>query len=383
MRKKIAVVITNRANFARIKSFLIEAKKSKKIDLKIILCGSALTHNYGNLERELIKNKLKVSEKSFFLLEGSEIINQAKTTGIAIIELSNIFSKLKPDLVITIGDRYETMATAVSAVYQNVPLAHVQGGEVSGNLDELVRHSITKLSSYHFATSKKSYERIIKMGEDKNRVFFSGCPGMDILKKVKNLDIEKCTKTIRFTGKDIEINKPYILIVNHPDSTKNKEINYKNIKVLISALKDIKINKIMFWPNSDAYNNTIASEMRKLKEKNKANDITYIINCTPEQYILLLKKSKCLVGNSSSFIREGSHLGKPAVIIGERQNMREIGPNVIYAKYLKKEIIKKIFFQIKKSQYVKKKIYGNHNAGLKIKNILEKINFTNKKFIAY
>jgi UDP-hydrolysing UDP-N-acetyl-D-glucosamine 2-epimerase len=383
MKKKIAVVITNRANFARIKSFLIETNQSKKIYLKIILCGSALTHNYGNLEQELIKNKLKIYAKSFFLLEGSEVINQAKTTGIAIVELSNIFAKLKPNLVITIGDRYETMATAVSAVYQNIPLAHIQGGEVSGNLDELVRHSITKLSSYHFATSKKSYERIIKMGENRHRVFFTGCPGMDILEKIKDMDIEKEIKIISITGKNIEINKPYILIVNHPDSTKNEEINYKNVKTLISAINDIKINKIMFWPNSDAYNNIIASEMRKLKEKNKINDITYIINCTPEQYILLLKKSKCLVGNSSSFIREGSHLGKPAVIVGERQNMREVGPNVIYAKYDKKEIIKKIFYQIKKGGYVKKNIYGNHKAGLKIKSLLEKINFSNKKYIAY
>jgi UDP-hydrolysing UDP-N-acetyl-D-glucosamine 2-epimerase len=383
MKKRIAVVITNRANFARIKSFLIETNQSKKIDLKIILCGSALTHNYGNLEQELIKNKLKIAEKSFFLLEGSEIINQAKTTGIAIVELSNIFAKLKPDLVITIGDRYETMATAVSAVYQNIPLAHIQGGEVSGNLDELVRHSITKLSSYHFATSKKSYERIIKMGENRHRVFFTGCPGMDILEKIKDMDVQKEIKSISITGKNIEINKPYILIVNHPDSTKNEEINYKNVKTLISAINDIKINKIMFWPNSDAYNNIIASEMRKLKEKNKINDITYIINCTPEQYILLLKKSKCLVGNSSSFIREGSHLGKPAVIVGERQNMREVGPNVIYAKYDKKEITKKIFFQIKKEKYIKKNIYGKNDAGLKIKNLLEKINFTNKKYIAY
>ena len=356
MKKRIAVVITNRANFARIKSFLIETNQSKKIDLKIILCGSALTHNYGNLEQELIKNKLKIAEKSFFLLEGSEIINQSKTTGIAIVELSNIFAKLKPDLVITIGDRYETMATAVSAVYQNIPLAHIQGGEVSGNLDELVRHSITKLSSYHFATSKKSYERIIKMGENRHRVFFTGCPGMDILEKIKDMNVQKEIKSISITGKNIEINKPYILIVNHPDSTKNEEINCKNVKTLISAINDIRINKIMFWPNSDAYNNIIASEMRKLKEKNEINDITYIINCTPEQYILLLKKSKCLVGNSSSFIREGSHLGKPAVIVGERQNMREVGPNVIYTKYDKKEITKKIFFSDKKKE-IYKKIY--------------------------
>ena len=242
MKKKIAVVITNRANFARIKSFLIETNKSKKIDLKIILCGSALTHNYGNLEQELIKNKLKISEKSFFLLEGSDIINQAKTTGIAIVELSNIFAKLKPNLVITIGDRYETMATAISAVYQNIPLAHIQGGEVSGNLDEFVRHSITKLSSYNFATSKKSYERIIKMGENRDRVFFTGCPGMDILEKVTDMDIQKEIETISITGKNIEINEPYILIVNHPDSTKNREITYNNVKTLISTINNIKIN---------------------------------------------------------------------------------------------------------------------------------------------
>ena len=154
MKKNICVVITNRANFARMKSLLIEIKKSNKLNLNIILSGSALSHRFGKLENELKKNKLTITAKSFFLIDGSDPVVQAKSTSLAINEFATIFSKLKPDLTVTVGDRYETMATAIATTFMNIPLVHLQGGEVSGNLDEMVRHSITKLSSYHFTTTK-------------------------------------------------------------------------------------------------------------------------------------------------------------------------------------------------------------------------------------
>lgn len=383
MRKKVSVIITNRANYARMKSLLLAIKNSQKLTLQLILSGSALSHRFGQLEKELRKNKLYPIARSYFLIDGSDPIAQSKSTSLAISEFATIFFKLKPDFVITVGDRYETIATAIATTYSNIPLVHLQGGEVSGNLDEMVRHSITKLASYHFTTTKKSQERVILMGEDKKRVFFSGCPGMDLLKLCKRKIKKNFFNKVSYTGFKFLFNKEYILVVNHPVSTENKKQNLKHINSLLNALSKIKIHKIMFWPNADAYSDIISSRMRTFREKYKKNDFTFIINASPEDYANLLYNSSCLVGNSSSFIREGSQLGKPAVILGERQKSREIGKNVILSNYNTNEIINKIQMQIKQKKYKEQNLYGSGNAGKSIVKILEKISPTIKKQITY
>ena len=383
MKKNVCAIITNRANFARMKSLLIEIKKSKKLNLQLVLSGSALSHRFGQLEQELKKDKLVPIAKSFFLIDGSDPITQAKSTSLAITEFATIFSKIKPNIVITVGDRYETIATAVASAYMNIPLAHLQGGEVSGNLDEMVRHSITKLSSYHFTTTKKSMERVIKLGEEKNRVFFSGCPGMDLLKSCKKKMNRNFFNKISFTGTKFLFNKKYLLVVNHPVSTEDKKYNLKQINILLKTLTKIKMHKIMFWPNADAYSDIISSQMRTFREKYNSEDFTFIINASPEDYVNLLNNASCLVGNSSSFIREGSQLGIPALILGSRQSKREVGKNIIQCDYNLNQIIRKIKFQIKKKRYKKQKIYGNGNAGKYITKIIEKINPTIKKQITY
>tara|TARA_B100000902_G_C27303867_1_gene914295 strand:+ start:951 stop:2102 length:1152 start_codon:yes stop_codon:yes gene_type:complete len=383
MKKNVCVIITNRANFARMKSLLIEIKKSKKLNLQIVLSGSALSHRFGQLEHELRKNKLLPIAKSFFLIDGSDPITQAKSTSLAITEFATIFSKIKPDMVVTVGDRYETIATAIASAYMNIPLAHLQGGEVSGNLDEMVRHSITKLASYHFTTTKKSKERVIKLGEEKSRVFFSGCPGMDLLKFCQKKITKNFFNKVSYTGTKFIFNKKYLLVVNHPVSTENKKYNLKQINILLKTLTKINMHKIMFWPNADAYSDIISSQMRTFREKYKNNDFTFIINASPEDYATLLNNASCLVGNSSSFIREGSQLGIPALILGNRQSKREVGKNIIQCDYNPNQIIKKIKFQIKKKKYKKQKIYGNGNAGKLIAKTIEKINPTIKKQITY
>jgi UDP-hydrolysing UDP-N-acetyl-D-glucosamine 2-epimerase len=382
-KKNICLVVTNRANFARMKSLLIEIKKSNKLSLQIILSGSALSHRFGQLEDELKKNKLPISAKSFFLIDGGDPIVQAKSTSLAITEFATIFSQIKPDLTITVGDRYETMATAIASTYMNIPLAHIQGGEVSGNLDEIVRHSITKLSSYHFTTTKKSKERVLKLGEEKSRVFFSGCPGMDILRFSKKTIEANFFDKVNYTGNKFNFRKSFLLVVDHPVSTESKIYNLNKINILLKTLAKINIHKVMFWPNSDAHFDVISSQIRTFKEKNKGNDFTFVVNASPEDYASLIYNASCLVGNSSSFIREGSQLGVPAVLLGNRQLNREIGKNVIYSNYNVKEIIDKIKFQIKKKSFVPEKIYGRGNSGKYIVKVLEKIDPTIKKQITY
>ena len=380
--KRIAVVITNRANYARIKYFLIAANKSKKIKLQVILSGSSLVYKYGELEKNLKKDGLKVDAKAFYLLDGGSEIIQAKSTGIGIIELSSAFEKLNPDFVLTVGDRYETLATAIAATYMNIPLGHIQGGEVSGNLDENVRHAITKLSHYHFATTKKSMQRLIKLGEEKKRIFLTGCPSMDLINR-KNIKIHKNFQyEIYGTGNILKPYKPYIVAINHPLSTSTKN-NAANAKIFLESLLLRSEQVVLFWPNADAGNDILAKTIRDYRETRKMNNFSFIINISPENYITLLSNSICLVGNSSSFIREGSQLGIPAVIVGDRQNNREIGNNVVRSKFKINEINKKIDLQIKKKNFKPQKIYGDGASGQKIVRILENLHLDINKVITY
>ena len=187
--KRICVVIGSRANYSSIKSLLIELKKDNFFQLQIVTGFSALIENYGKVSDLIEKDGFKIDGYVYAHLDGDHNTMMAKTTGLGIIELSSVFEKLKPDLVFTIGDRFETLATATSAAYMNIPLAHTMGGEVSGNLDESVRHAITKLAHIHFPASKESYDRILRLGEDKKFICLSGCPRIDLTKRISNLII--------------------------------------------------------------------------------------------------------------------------------------------------------------------------------------------------
>ena len=166
-KRNVAIVIYSRANYARIKSLVVELKKSKKINLSVIIGASALLDKYGNLESILKKEKIKITAKTYSIVQGDNPLTMAKSTGLGIVELSQIFSNIHPDIVVTVADRFETMATAITSTYMNITLAHTQGGEVTGSIDESVRHAITKMAHIHFPATKKSRDRIIKMGEIK------------------------------------------------------------------------------------------------------------------------------------------------------------------------------------------------------------------------
>ena len=234
---------------------------------------------------------------------------------------------MSTDLVITVADRYETMATAIAASYMNIPLAHLQGGEISGNIDDKVRNAITQLSDYHFVCTEKSAERVITMGADKGRVYNFGCPAMDILVK-EDLSISNyLMKKYRGVGHEIDWEKPYILIIQHPVTTSYGQ-GYFQISETLYAAKEIKnMQKIVLWPNIDAGSDDVSKGIRNFREKNSNEIFNYQKNFSPEDYARVLNNAKCCVGNSSSFIREGSFLGIPCVLIGDRQKGREHGKN--------------------------------------------------------
>jgi len=380
MKKKICIVVNSRANYARIKSVLIQINKSSKLELQLILGASSLVERFGDLEKIIIKDGFKVKNKIYSIVEGDNLATMAKSTGLAIIELSNLFLNIKPDIVLTIADRFETIATAIAASYMNIPLVHTQGGEITGSIDESVRHAITRLSNLHFPSTLKSMKNLIKMGEDKKMIFLTGCPSIDlaseIYKNKNKINVEKILNKNIGVGNRANNIKDYIVVLQHPVTTEYKDTK-KNIKETIKSIYQLNFPTIWLWPNIDAGNDIISKEIRRFREKTNPMNILFVKNFSPEDFLKILIKSKCIVGNSSVAIRECSYLGIPAVNIGSRQNGREHGNNVKFANYNFKQISKLIIQQIKHGKYQQSKIFGNGNSGFKIRQILEKIKFKN------
>ena len=383
-KKKICVVLNNRANYARIKSFLLLANKNNKIDLQLVLAGSSHLEKFGNISDLIKKDKLRINHKLFTIFEGNDPICMAKTTSQTINELSTVFLNIKPDIVFVIADRYENLAVAISASYMNIPVAHVQGGEVTGSIDESVRHAITKLSHIHFTCTKRSKKFLLKMGENKKNVFLTGCPSIDLIKSDK-LKIDKgFNERNSFVGNIINFNKPYLTFLFHPVTTefkKNKEYMSNLIKIIEHFSN--KYQTVILWPNVDSGTNFISKKIRIFLNKSKKKTIAAYKNFSPEDYLKLINNTLCLVGNSSSGIRESSILGLPVVNIGNRQTGREKGENVIDADNSHMSILKAINKQLKKKRYKKIKIYGDGKAGKRILNIILKKKLNIHKKISY
>jgi UDP-hydrolysing UDP-N-acetyl-D-glucosamine 2-epimerase len=377
MKKKICVFISNRANYSSIKSVMLEIKKNPKLELQLILGSSAILDRFGSVKNDIIKDGFKPDFLINILVEGSSPSTMAKSTGLAMIELSSIFSKIRPDVALTVGDRFENMAFALTAAYMNIIVAHTMGGETSGTIDESIRHAITKFAHLHFPATKDAANRIIKMGEDPKRVFLVGCPRVDLVKQILRKPSKKILKNLFHkdgVGQPFDINQPFLLISQHPVTTEFG-LGEKQIMTTLNAISKINLPAIILWPNPDAGSDDISRGIRKWREKDLAKNMYFFKNLNVEKYIHLMNKTVCLVGNSSSGIREGAFIGTPVVNIGTRQDTRMCGSNVIHSEYNVDKILAAIKKQISLKKYNRQNIYGNGTASKKIiSQILKNIN---------
>jgi UDP-hydrolysing UDP-N-acetyl-D-glucosamine 2-epimerase len=381
--RKICVVVASRANYGRVKSVMCAIKQHPNLELQLIVGASVMLYRFGKAVDVIKKDGFNPDRTIYYVVEGETLVTQAKSTGLGMIELTTALEDLKPDMVITVADRFETMATAISASYLNIPLVHIQGGEISGNIDEKVRHAITKLSDIHFPATEKSKERLVKMGEMPEFIFNYGCPGMDTLIKNDLSITNKLMENYGGVGFNIDWEKPYILMVQHPVTTSYGE-GVKQVNETLYALKNIdKIQKIVLWPNIDAGTDDISKGLRVFREEYKNEPFHFFRNFSPEDYARALKGAECVVGNSSSFIRECSFLGVPAVLIGDRQKGRECGDNVVYANYHRDEIGEKVTLQMGAKKLEGEQIFGKGNAGEQIAEKLATINLDFNKRMTY
>lgn len=385
--KNICVVIGSRANYSSIKSAMTAINKNPKLTLQIVATASSLLDRYGSVVNLIRNDGFEINEEIFTLLEGENPLTMAKTTGLGLIELTTVFNRLKPNFVITVGDRFETMATTLAAAYMNIPLVHTMGGEVTGTIDESIRHAITKFAHIHFPASIDAYDRIIKLGENPDNVFMVGCPRIDLVAEILQsdpgaLNIEP-DLFLGGVGEKLDLTNDFVLVSQHPVTTEYGE-GENQIFSTLNAINNLNIQAIVLWPNSDAGSEDIAKGIRKWREKNIGKKMHFFKNLPIDTYVRLMKRTKCLVGNSSSGIREGAFIGTPCVNIGTRQNRRERGMNVIDVENNEAEIEKAISKQIVHGIYPMDPIYGTGNAGLQISEILTNLNSVNiQKIITY
>src|SRR5215831_9840973 len=218
MKRKVCVVVTARPSYSRIKTALKAIQEHPDLELQLVVAASALLERYGSAVRYIEDDGFTISARVYMVLEGENLAAMAKTTGLGLLELATVFDNLRPDVVVTIADRYETLATAVAASYMNIPVAHVQGGEITGSIDEKVRHAVTKLSNLHFAATQMAADRLLRMGERPDSVFVTGCPSIDLAAEIlarPELDFDPFEK-YGGVGAALDLSRGYIVVMQHP-----------------------------------------------------------------------------------------------------------------------------------------------------------------------
>ena len=377
--RKICVVITARASYSRIKTVLTAIQAHPKLALQIVVTGSALVERYGNIIPQLQAENLPVSAIISNLLDVESDTGSAKTTGLAVIELSTFFANHRPDVVVTVADRFETIATAIAAVNMNIPLAHIQGGEMTGNIDDRIRNSISQLADLHFVATENARARLIHMGLSPQKVYYTGCPSIDLVYQHRNCDFNPY-ETYGGVGSQPDLNAPYLVVLQHAVTTETGHSKWQ-IDNTLHAIASLNMPCIWFWPNADPGTAGTAQGIRAFREQHPNLPIHFFKNMESGHFIQLLKKCACFVGNSSVGIRECSALGIPAVNIGSRQRGRERGQNVIDCIPDTEAIVAAIQRQLAHGHYPPVTLYGKSDAGERIAGLLATIPFILKKHL--
>jgi UDP-hydrolysing UDP-N-acetyl-D-glucosamine 2-epimerase len=370
--RKVCIFIGSRANYSSIKSVMRAVKQHPALRLQLVVGASALLDRFGSVVDVIEADGFTPDARVTMIVEGETPATMAKSTGLGLLELPTMFELLKPDVVVSVGDRFETMATAIAAAYMNIPVAHTMGGEISGTIDESIRHAVTKLAHIHFPANVAAADRIIRMGEPPDTVHSVGCPRIDLVSEIASatggvphaewLDREG-------VGAHIDVTKPFLLVNHHPVTTEFGQ-GRDQIWETLMALHELKMPTMMLWPNVDAGSEDIATGMRTFREKLQPEYIRFYKNFPIETYVRLMLLCGCTVGNSSAPIREGAYLGVPAVNIGTRQAGRDRGPNVIDVGYNRAEIAAAIRRQLAHGRYPSDPLYGDGHAGGRIAEVL-------------
>ena len=356
-KRKVCVVLVDRANYGRLKPVLLSITERPELQLQLVAAGTMVLERFGHPVQNVKNDGFTVDGEIYIELEGSTPATMAKSLGFAVVEFSSEFQRLKPDVVMLIGDRYEALAAALAAAYMNICIVHIQGGEVSGSIDESARHAITKLAHYHFPSTKRSADYLVRMGESPDSILGVGCPSSDIARMlVPSITSEMVNST--GSGATIDIDRPFLLVVFHPTTTTYGG-ERKQVEEILLALSKMQMQTLMLWPNIDAGADHISKAIRLFRDREAPNWLRTITNLSPEHYLNLLGRVACAVGNSSSFVRDAGYFGTPVVLVGDRQEGRETDEHVTRVEPSVAQVLRAIRKQVRHGAYAPSTLYGD------------------------
>jgi UDP-hydrolysing UDP-N-acetyl-D-glucosamine 2-epimerase len=334
MTRKIAVVTTSRADYGHLYWPLRDLSDHKSVDLKIITLGSHLSPEFGNTFREIVADGFTIDSRIECLLSSDTDVGMAKTIGIATLSLADVLGQMRPDLLLLIADRYEMLAPASVALALRIPIAHIEGGEVSeGAIDDAVRNALTKMSHIHFTSTIAARERVIAMGEEEWRVHSAGAPSLDQLRRRKLLSREQLENQLA-----LDLKTPTILVAYHPMTIACDTL--QETDSIFAALESLPDQILFCYPNADAGSRALIRRTNSfIGRRGHAKIFTNLDSVT---YLSLLRQVDILVGNSSSGIMESASFALPTVNIGLRQQGRERARNVLDADADARAILKAV-----------------------------------------
>ena len=381
MKNKNILAITGiRSEYDIMSTVFKEISRHPNLNLQIIVTGAHLSDSYGSTVNEIKADGFKIVDEVESLIDGDRDSSRVIGLSVQLQGIVQTIVRVRPDMLLVLGDREESITTALAGTYMNIPIAHVSGGDrVIGNVDDQIRHAVTKLSHLHFVTNIESEQRVIKLGEQNFRVFNVGNPGLDRLLKVREMSLPELSDNIGF---EINDDEPLILLIQHALSTEIED-SYEQMKITLSAIKELGIKTILSYPNSDAG----SQQMIRAIDEFKSIPNLYVSKNLPRvEFVNIMRKASCLIGNSSAGILEAPLLKLPVVNIGNRQKGRLHADNVKFVKHSKDDIISAIKMAIFDKAYRAKVLkcknpYGDGQSSIRIAEILAKVKLDNEFLI--
>jgi UDP-hydrolysing UDP-N-acetyl-D-glucosamine 2-epimerase len=381
MKRKICFPITNRAYYGRSQLLLRKLQAHPDVDLKLMLGGSILLDKYSrHIADDIAAGGFDIAASLFNVIEGGNHVAMAKTACLTALEFTNELHKAEPDVIVICGDRFEQLAIAMAAAYLNITIAHIEGGDVTGSIDESVRHAITKLAHLHFVTNADAERRVLAMGENPSYVFNTGSLDVEL---AAGTDTSITSEQVNSfgVGYDLDVTEPFLMVVQHPVTTESD--NRAHLETTLRAVASLELPVIWFWPNPDAGTGEMADSLRHMRERHPelTAQMHFITNVPAEKFVALLAHTACLVGNSSAGIKECSFLGTPVVNIGARQQGRLSADHVTHAGYDATDIAAAIAVQLAHGRYESSPIYYRPNTSQAIVDVLAGAElYTQKRF---
>ena len=375
MKRKICIFTGTRAEYGLLRPLMEEIQNDPYFELQLVVSGMHLSPEFGLTYKEIEKDGFKIDEKVEILLSSDTPVGISKSIGLGTISYAEVLQRLRPDIIVVLGDRFELLAFVIAAFINRIPIAHLNGGErTEGVIDEGIRHSITKMSHIHFTATEEYRKRVIQLGEYPDRVFNVGEAGLDNIKRLKLLRKDELEKTMGF-----KFNKKNILITYHP-VTLEKETAQQQFQELLNAIDDLRDTNIIFTKaNADTEGRVINKMIDEYVSKNFNKAIAFT-SLGQLRYLSTLQYMDAVVGNSSSGIVEAPSFKIGTINIGDRQKGRIKPDSVIDCEPTKKDILKA--FQKLYSKKFQEKLkdivnpYGDGNSSKKIKEILKTIDLT-------